>query len=253
MIALLLLLCVALAIALAVAVPRLVATRSALVTEQEGRRSDAELRRQADAAHAQRLADLQQTTEDKIALLAGSREDFAKEMQAISSQVLQGATAEIAKLNDEARKAGQQEHAHRAKTLGEAVTPIAARLKALDQRVEDLQAERGRSLATMKQLVATQTEELQRLRGETGALVSALKRPQVRGSWGEIQLKNVVRIAGMTERVDFETQVAMDDRAAAHAPRRARDQGLPREAGELGGVRGVLRPERGVLRGGAGS
>jgi len=46
---------------------------------------------------------------------------------------------------------------------------------------------------------------------ETGALVSALKRPQVRGSWGEIQLKNVVRMAGMTDHVDFHAQVTIRD------------------------------------------
>jgi DNA recombination protein RmuC len=51
--------------------------------------------------------------------------------------------------------------------------------------------------------------ELGKLRMETGALVSALKRPQVRGSWGEIQLKNVVRVAGMTDHVDFHSQATI--------------------------------------------
>lgn len=208
---LLVVLCLALSTALAIAVAKLIAARADVAAEQERRAADAELRRQTEAAHAQRLADLERATDEKIALMTGSREDFTKEMQAISSQVLKGATAEVAKLNDEARKAGQQEFEHRAKSLGEAVTPIADRLKTLDKRVEELQAERGRSVAMMQQLVTTQTEELQRLRGETGALVSALKRPQVRGSWGEIQLKNVVRIAGMTEHVDFETQTTIDD------------------------------------------
>ena len=56
----------------------------------------------------------------------------------------------------------------------------------------------------------TTAAELGRLRTETGALVSALMRPQVRGSWGEIQLRNVVRVAGMTDHVDFHTQASVD-------------------------------------------
>jgi DNA recombination protein RmuC len=56
----------------------------------------------------------------------------------------------------------------------------------------------------------TTASELGKLRMETGTLVSALKRPQVRGSWGEMQLKNVVRIAGMTDHVDFHEQTTID-------------------------------------------
>ena len=57
--------------------------------------------------------------------------------------------------------------------------------------------------------------ELGKLRMETGALVSALKRPQVRGSWGEIQLKNVVRVAGMTDHVDFHAQATIHSATTA--------------------------------------
>jgi DNA recombination protein RmuC len=57
--------------------------------------------------------------------------------------------------------------------------------------------------------------EVGRLRDQTGTLVSALKRPQVRGAWGEMQLRNCVAAANMTEHVDFVSQASVTDSAGS--------------------------------------
>ncbi len=58
----------------------------------------------------------------------------------------------------------------------------------------------------LSEMIRTLTQGTDTLRKETGNLVSALKRPATRGSWGEIQLRNVVEMAGMVSHCDFVEQ-----------------------------------------------
>ena len=65
---------------------------------------------------------------------------------------------------------------------------------------------RGRWASCSEQL----NEGISGLRAETGSLVGALKRPATRGSWGEIQLRNVIEMAGMVAHCDFTEQTTID-------------------------------------------
>ena len=61
------------------------------------------------------------------------------------------------------------------------------------------------SIAQLK-LLMTSTDSL---RKEAGAISGALRNSQAKGSWGEVALRNLVELAGMTEHSDFETQVSL--------------------------------------------
>ncbi len=99
--------------------------------------------------------------------------------------------------------------ARRAELAG-AVAPIADQLVRMERQVEQLRLEREGAQGSVRELFATMSRDLDKLRLETSTLVSALKRPQVRGAWGEMQLRNVVKAAGMTEHVDFHQQAVLD-------------------------------------------
>jgi DNA recombination protein RmuC len=94
------------------------------------------------------------------------------------------------------------------------VAPIRESLSKVDVRLHELEVVRTRAYSELATQVRSLAETQKELRSETGNLVSALRdRPNVRGRWGEIQLRRVVEMAGMLEHCDFETQahVATED------------------------------------------
>ena len=74
--------------------------------------------------------------------------------------------------------------------------------------LEDSAPARGARIGEHLREVA---EGQERLRTETGSLVTALRAPHVRGRWGEVQLKRVVELAGMLDYCDFRTQESERD------------------------------------------
>ncbi|HEX7980157.1 MAG TPA: DNA recombination protein RmuC [Gemmatimonadaceae bacterium] len=92
--------------------------------------------------------------------------------------------------------------------LAELLAPLRAELERYDARLASFDRERATqfgALATRLDLVAAASDGL---RDQTQQLASALRSPNVRGRWGEVQLRRVVELAGMVEHCDFDVQVA---------------------------------------------
>ena len=88
--------------------------------------------------------------------------------------------------------------------------PMRASLAKVGEEVQRIEGTREQAYGMLSEQVRSLLSTQEKLQTETGRLVSALRRPEVRGSWGEVQLKRTVEFAGMVDFVDFQTQETVD-------------------------------------------
>jgi DNA recombination protein RmuC len=143
-------------------------------------------------------------------LLRRSRERMREELKAISVDVLAQTGESLAQRVAEARRAEEEraagEMSRRTEEIKGVVRPVQEKLGRMQDEIGRLERERRQAQGELAQMIRHLGEGVGTLRQETGNLVSALKRPSTRGSWGEIQLRNVVEMAGMVAHCDFVEQ-----------------------------------------------
>jgi DNA recombination protein RmuC len=129
------------------------------------------------------------------------------ELKAISVDVLAQTGESLAQRVTEARRAEEEraagEMSRRAEEIKGIVRPVQEKLGRMQDEIGRLERERRQAQGELGQMIRQLGDGVGTLRQETGNLVSALKRPSTRGSWGEIQLRNVVEMAGMVSHCDF--------------------------------------------------
>jgi DNA recombination protein RmuC len=91
------------------------------------------------------------------------------------------------------------------------VRPLREQLHLVEAQLRALEVERVRAQAELRQQVGDVRRTSELLGRETAALVDALRRPQARGRWGEVQLRRCVEYAGMLDRCDFSEQETLRD------------------------------------------
>jgi DNA recombination protein RmuC len=136
-----------------------------------------------------------------------NRRRMHEEMKAISADVLLQTGDSLARRLEEQRRAEQErtsgELATRTAEFKGLVQPVQEKLGRMEGEIARLERERRQAHGELAQMVRMLGDGVGTLRQETGNLVSALKRPSTRGSWGEIQLRNAVEMAGMVAHCDF--------------------------------------------------
>ena len=150
----------------------------------------------------------------QLELIEASRGQLRDEMKGISTAVLEktaeSLTRELTAQRriDEERSAGEM--GKRAAEMRGLVEPMREKLGKVENQIELLERERRQSAGQLGEMFRQLNEGLAGLRTETGTLVGALRRPATRGSWGEIQLRNVIEMAGMVAHCDFTEQTTIE-------------------------------------------
>lgn len=133
----------------------------------------------------------------------------AQALAASNEQFLQLAVTRFGTLEDAtAREARARERA-----VEGLVRPIDERLGSLQEALVALDRQRAAETSQLREMIGQLRTTTETLHSETKVLATAMKDTRARGSWGELQLRRVVELAGLVEHCDFVTQttVAGDD------------------------------------------
>jgi DNA recombination protein RmuC len=162
-----------------------------------------------------RLAQADQAEAEKRALLDSAEQKLADAFNALSAQALKSnnqAFLDLARQNLATfQETAKGELAARQQAVEGLVKPLAETLEKLAAQQLEMEKTRAGAYASLTEQVKGLLTAQQDLRSETGRLVSALRRPEVRGRWGEVQLRRVVEMAGMQDHCDFDEQEATAD------------------------------------------
>ena len=160
--------------------------------------------------------------EARSAAVEDVRRQMAGEFAQLSAEALSRNADQFLQLADarmgETRQAADGDLARRQEAIEHLLAPIAEQLGRYDEGMQRLERERVRATAALTEQMRHLSTSQEQLHKETRSLVTALRSPQTRGRWGELQLRRVVEMAGMLERCDFSEQVSTDGDAGRLRP-----------------------------------
>ncbi len=150
------------------------------------------------------------TSNEKIELVTRASEDLRNAFKAMAADALKSNNQQFLALARENLERFQSEARGdlegRQKAVADMVAPVRESLSKVDAQIQQMEVARGAAYAGLHAQVQSLITTQAKLQSETGNLVRALRTPNVRGRWGEIQLRRVVEIAGMLSYCDFAEQ-----------------------------------------------
>lgn len=185
------------------------------VAELEGALAEARLGLGGEVIELRtQLAQERKTADEKIRLLEDAERRLTTEFKSLSAEALKtGSEQLVALAKSEFQTIRTEAHGDlekRQQAMAEMVAPIKESLTKVDGRLEQIEKDRHAAGAQLSAELKTVVEANERLRAETGALALALRQPQTRGRWGELQLRRVIEMVGMTGYCDFVEQKTVD-------------------------------------------
>lgn len=165
----------------------------------------------------------------RIAALTAEREAAGKRLSAmetsfaaLSAQALRSNNEAFLQLAQETLKQfhvqASGDLAQKEKAVENLVKPIKEALEKTERQLREIENARKEAYGALGKQLEQVAQTQSQLQGETRNLVQALRRPEVRGQWGELTLKRLIELAGMVEYCDFVVQEQIDAEGARLRP-----------------------------------
>ena len=160
---------------------------------------------------------------EKLATVMDAQKQLKDTFEALSGEALRRSQESFLQLAQE--KLGQYQQASasdlqaRQQAITELLKPVRESLEKVDKQLVNVDRERAGAYQSVSEQLRSLSATHDELRRETGSLVRALRSPNVRGRWGEVQLRRVIEVAGMIDYCDFiEKESATSDEGARLTP-----------------------------------
>jgi DNA recombination protein RmuC len=178
--------------------------------------------RERNSDLAARAEEERRTAAEKLALLEDARTSLREAFLSLSSEALKSnnqAFLALAKENlEKFQEAARGDMTQRQQAIDELVKPMRESLEKVNLQIQAVEKERVSAYSGITEQVKSLLTSQDKLNRETGRLVTALRAPQVRGRWGEIQLRRVVELAGMLKHCDFVEQQSTESETGKLRP-----------------------------------
>lgn len=165
---------------------------------------------------------VRETSVQSEILLAQARESLKESFADVGSRTLKASNEQFLTLAQTHFKAQQQQASYELDTRKQAIEtllqPVGETLRQMQNRLGEMEKDRQFTYASLREQIKLVTESNSTLRRETSRLSQALHNNNMRGKWGELQLRRVVEMAGMIEYCDFTVQASRNDDQSSIRP-----------------------------------
>lgn len=174
-------------------------------------------------AFAEREALIRQNSEEAQERIKADQTALREQFEALASEALDKNSKRFLNVADEQLKSRQKESAaeleKREVAFRNLVEPMKETLSKVEKQAIEAEKNRATTQESLNQQIRQMMEKSDELGKSTESLRSALRRPEVRGRWGELHLRRVVEVAGLVNGVDFvEQSTETDDRESRLRP-----------------------------------
>jgi len=156
----------------------------------------------------------QVANQEKIRVMQEARVELENSFKALAGSALKDSNDQFLKLASATFERFQQQAKGdldlRHQSIDDMVKPIKASLDKVDEKIQAIETTRAGAYSSLQEQIKGLMSLQGQLQAETHNLVKALRTPNVRGRWGELQLRRVVELAGMVEHCDFVEQASTD-------------------------------------------